>query len=94
MEIITSQPYIIVTRQICGNEQLYLENEQFLHLYKNKIVSHTHQFALHDIWDLSYKASNVQSSFLYLHTNRGLFAYHIRKDPIDFISEYRQLKDN
>lgn len=92
MVIIASHPYIIVTRQILENKQFYIENEQFLHLYENGIVSHTDQFALHDIWDLSYKASNVQSSFLYLHTNRGLFAFHVRKDPNDFISLYWQLQ--
>ncbi len=92
MEILATQPYIKVTREIEFNQQCYREEEQELVLYENVVVSNSHTFSLPDIFDVSYKKLSEHDGFLYLHTNQGLFSFYTKKNPSSFIKEYKKLK--
>ncbi|WP_102273020.1 hypothetical protein [Cytobacillus massiliigabonensis] len=92
MKIIASLPYIIVSRSIDWNKQYYQEKEEQLLLADDKIISHLNEFLLGEIWDISYRASSSENGFFYLHTNRGLFSYHVKAEPSEFISKYQEMK--
>ncbi|MBM7703914.1 hypothetical protein [Metabacillus iocasae] len=91
MSILASQPYIIVTRSIQVTQQRYIETEQHLHLYKDKVVAHEKSFYIQHVFDMSYKPLSNDSGFLYLHTNQGVFPYQVKSSPHSFIETFRKL---
>lgn len=92
MKLIASQSYITVTRSIKWNKQHFITKEQFLHLYKDKIVTTTDQFLIEEVLDISYRSSSTEFGFLYLHTVKGLFPFRINTQPYYFINLYKDLK--
>ncbi|GLB59967.1 hypothetical protein [Cytobacillus sp. NCCP-133] len=92
MKLIASHPFIIVSRTIDWNQQQYIEQKHYLHLYEDHIISPTEKFLLDEVWDMSYRSSNSDIGFLYLHTNRGLYSFHVKSEPRQFISLYKELK--
>jgi hypothetical protein len=92
MKIIASLPYMVVSRSINWNKQYYKEREEQLLLAENKVITHTNEFLIDEIWDVSYRASNSENGFFYLHTNRGLFSYHVKTKPFQFMNMYREIK--
>ncbi|MFD1779800.1 hypothetical protein ACFSFW_14130 [Fredinandcohnia salidurans] len=87
MKIIASHPYVTIQRKIEWNVQKYIENKHQLRLFEDRILSSANEFHLEHVYDVSYRAS-----FLYLHTNQGVFSYNIKEDPIDFIKAFKGLK--
>nr|WP_245350086.1 hypothetical protein [Cytobacillus eiseniae] len=85
---------MVVSRSIEWNEQLFIESEEKLLLLEDKIISHTDDFTLEEIWDVSYRASSSEYGFFYLHTARGLFSYRVHKIPDQFIHKYREIQKN
>ncbi|MDF0727388.1 hypothetical protein PY093_11890 [Cytobacillus sp. S13-E01] len=92
MGIIATQKYTIVTRVIESNQQKYIEEEKYLYLYLDRIVSTSHHFLLSDVFDMSYKKISAVVGFLYLHTNQGVFSYTVKTNPKPFIYEYKSVK--
>ncbi|MEH7381609.1 hypothetical protein V7138_14200 [Bacillus sp. JJ1533] len=87
MKFIASHPYIVVQRKIEWNEQKYIETHHQLRLFEDRILSSVNEFQLDHVYDVSYR-----TSFLYLHTNQGVFSYNIKEDPIEFITAFKNLK--
>jgi hypothetical protein len=92
VRIIASHPFVVVSRTIDWNQQQYIEQEHHLHLYEDHIISPSEKFLLDEVWDMSYRASNSELGFLYLHTNRGLYSFHVKSEPSQFIHHYKELK--
>jgi hypothetical protein len=91
MQIIFSQPYIEIYREIKCNQQYYIELHHHLHLYEDKIITASDQFSLKDVFDISYRSLSESYGFLYLHTNQGVLSYTVRTNPELFIEEYKKL---
>jgi hypothetical protein len=91
LKLILSHPFVKVTRKIERNEQKTLEQEHDLKLYEDRIIVGQEQFAIQDVFDMSYRFQSTLYGFLYLHTNRGVVTFIIKKDPTVFINEYRKL---
>lgn len=92
MKIIASLPYMIVSRSIDWNKQYFQKREEQLLLLEDKIISHINEFLMDEIWDISYRASSSEFGFFYLHTNRGLFSFHVKAEPSEFINKYQRMK--
>ncbi|WP_251283248.1 hypothetical protein [Cytobacillus sp. AMY 15.2] len=92
VRIIASHPFITVTRKIDWNQQQYIEQELYLYLYEDHILSPSEKFLLDEVWDMSYRNSNCEIGFLYLHTSRGLFSFQVKSEPSHFINLYKDLK--
>lgn len=76
-----------------NNEQHLIEIEENLVLYKDKVISASDYFHLQDVLDMSFKSISGDSGFLYLHTNRGVFSFHTKTNPVEFIHFYHHLKE-
>ncbi|MCC3355461.1 hypothetical protein [Bacillus sp. REN16] len=87
MKFITSHPYIVILRKIEWNEQKYIETQHQLRLFEDRILSSANEFQLDNVYDVSHR-----TSFLYLHTNQGVFSYQIKEDPIKFMNAFKGLK--
>lgn len=92
VKIIASLPYMIVSRSIDWNKQYFQKREEQLLLLEDKIISHINEFLMDEIWDISYRASSSEFGFFYLHTNRGLFSFHVKAEPSEFINKYQRMK--
>lgn len=91
--MLISHPYIKVHRKISDNVQHLIETEGQLTLYTDCIKSESDYFALNDVLDISFKFLSEDSGFLYLHTTRGVFSFHTKAIPHEFIDTYQNLKD-
>ncbi len=91
LDIIFSQPFVIVERKIERTGQRTIEEEHTIELYVDRIRAGQEDFALGDVFDVSYRFTSALYGFLYLHTNRGVVSYIIKKDPSIFIEEYKKL---
>lgn len=92
LKLITTHTYIKVTRKIDWNVQKYEEEEKIIELYDDTIIWQEDQILLSDVFDVSYKISKRSMGVLYLHTNRGVFPFYVKKVPEDFIEQYKRLK--
>ncbi|MBM7649868.1 hypothetical protein JOC78_002852 [Bacillus ectoiniformans] len=90
--IISSQSYVRVHREVKDEQQHYIEIIEELMLYRDKIITGSHQFFLKDVLDMSYKPLSQNGGFLYLHTIQGVFSYNVKFAPDDFIEQYKMLR--
>ncbi|MDQ0271525.1 hypothetical protein [Cytobacillus purgationiresistens] len=92
MKLITTHPYIKVTRKIDWNVQKYDEEIRTIELYDETIIWMEEKVSIEDVFDVSYKISKASMGVLYLHTNRGVFPFYVKQAPDDFIEHYKLLK--
>ncbi|MBT2755337.1 hypothetical protein J7E71_05110 [Mesobacillus foraminis] len=85
-------PYIRVIRRIHNNSQQIIETEEYLTLYEDKVVSANDHFKMEDILDMSYRPFNDRNGFLYFHTIRGLYSFHLKTDPNAFMTIYKKIR--
>ncbi|TKD72065.1 hypothetical protein [Pseudalkalibacillus hwajinpoensis] len=91
MDIIFTQPFVVVERRMERTGQRTIEEEHAIELYEDRIRAGQEDFALKDVFDVSYRFTSALYGFLYLHTNRGVVSYIIKKDPSLFVEEYKKL---
>ncbi|WP_134702087.1 hypothetical protein [Ammoniphilus sp. YIM 78166] len=92
MTLISKQPYIEITRTVESNEQQQIESRHHLCLYRDKIITESREFPLHNVLDISFKIISGETGFLYLHTNHQVFSFYLRNHPHEFIEAFRKLK--
>ena len=85
--------YTIVEYFIENFKQKRIQIVHDLSLSFDTVKSNTHLFQLEHVLDISYKGFSTGGGHLYLHTNQGVFAFVIKKDPKDFIQAYKRLKN-
>ncbi|MFP3844191.1 hypothetical protein [Priestia filamentosa] len=88
--MISSHPYIHITKKIKHNRQEYEELEYQLELYEDKIVAGAEQFAIKAVLDISYRITTKSYGFLYLHTTKGVFSYLVKENPQLFIRHCKE----
>ncbi|MFC6334412.1 hypothetical protein ACFP56_17425 [Paenibacillus septentrionalis] len=88
---IAVQPYIMIERVVANLTQKTTIVQHELSLFETKITSSQHEFLLQNVYDMSYKIISGEEGFLYVHTNQGVYAFHVRTDPSTFILAYRSL---
>ncbi|MEG9298641.1 hypothetical protein V6B33_19455 [Mangrovibacillus sp. Mu-81] len=94
MELICSQAYMKKERMIEDNQQFTVETEEFLYLYRDKIVTPKRSFSLHQVMDVTKKHLSARYIFLYLHTIEGVLTFVVKSSPDHFISHYRKIKED
>ena len=85
MTFIVKQPYIKVIREVGSVEKIEYEDERFIYLYEDKIVTEHREFPLADVFDLSYRKVGGQGGLLFIHTNHSLYSYTVKSSPEYFI---------
>jgi hypothetical protein len=94
MELICSQAYMKKERMIEDNQQFTVETEEFLYLYRDKIVTPKRSFSLHQVMDVTKKHLSARYIFLYLHTIEGVLTFVVKSSPDHFIFHYRKIKED
>jgi hypothetical protein len=91
--VLCSHAYLIVTRKISNNEQIFEEDVKFIKIFEDKLTTATEHFKLCDILDMSYKNFSGENGFLYLHTTSGVYTYMTSNQPDMLMKIYRELRD-
>ncbi len=55
MQFIAKQPYVKVVRQVSVLEQKDTEEQRYMYLYEDKIVTRYREFSIEDVMDISYR---------------------------------------
>lgn len=88
MQYIAKQPYVKVIRQVSALEQKDIEEQRYMYLYEEKIVTWYREFPIENVMDISYRFSG-DKGMLYLHTLKGVYAYIIKSSPEQFIDAFK-----
>ena len=88
MQFIAKQPYVKVVRQVSVLEQKDTEEQRYMYLYEDKIVTKYREFPLDNVMDISYRLTG-KKGMLYLHTLKGVYAYIITSSPDQFIAAFK-----
>lgn len=88
---LAEQDTVFIEQKIEWLEKKRVKHVSSLHLYEDRIESERHVYYLEDIFDLSYRWSEEQIGFLYIHTVFGIRTFHIHSSPEEFISAFHTL---
>ena len=94
MEWIAKQPYIKIQREVNSIEQKDVEQERFIYLYQDKVVTKRREFPLPDVLDMSYREIAGEGGLLYLHTMAGVYSYTVKSSPGEFIEVFKEQRKN
>jgi len=85
--------YTLVERKIDYHYQLQkIATKHELVVTKDEVITATTAFGLHQVLDVSYKPFSSEAGILYLHTNQGVFPFHIHSNPSTFIETFLLFK--
>ncbi|TFB21749.1 hypothetical protein E3U55_07925 [Filobacillus milosensis] len=92
--ILHQHPYYSVRREIdhFNFEQKKIEQEHWVTLYEDRLVTEEKEYAIEQVFDLSYKMLSARYGFFYLHTTKGVTTLHIKKSPEEFIQKFRTVE--
>ncbi|MBM7583847.1 hypothetical protein JOC86_000384 [Bacillus pakistanensis] len=94
MTLISYHSYHKTIKKLSNNQLVYQRFEYKLELYKTGIITYSDSFPLHSVLDISFKPFTNGKGFMYLHTDRGLYSYHVSTEPKEFINEFKKLKSS
>lgn len=86
--------YFHIEHEIDYRGKFDIKTKHQIILYKNRVVTASHQFILENVLDMSYKLFSNNDSLLYLHTNQGVFTYKLNCDPDEFVNNFKKIKEN
>ena len=91
-KVLAVQKYMVVKRELdfMNFKQKIIKEERNMYLYHDKITTKYHEFPLKAVFDISYKPLGKDGGILYLHTNKGVFSYHVDSDALTFIKIFKQ----
>ncbi|OWA34882.1 hypothetical protein B9G55_14130 [Saccharibacillus sp. O16] len=90
-EAIAWQSYYKVHREIQEGKQQSHRSHRKMELYADRITTHRREFALRDVFDMSYRRIGGDIGLLYLHTSTGVFSYNVCEDPREFIQHFKSM---
>lgn len=81
------QAYRKVIREVNRLEQKNMEETRYLYLYEDKIATKHREFPMQQVMDISFKKMQHDQAMLFLHTDHGVYSYHVLTSPVSFIEE-------
>ncbi|WP_188207858.1 hypothetical protein [Alkalibacillus aidingensis] len=92
--LIHKHPYVKFRRVVdrLDLQQKNIEEEFWIYLYDDRIVTDEHDLDIKMVFDISYKMLSAQYGFLYLHTTKGVITFQIKEDPNEMIAKFRTVE--
>lgn len=88
---IAEHPYYNIERKLTREGPTTVSHNRSIFLYSTRIVTHSREFLLHQVYDMSYRRLGLEEGILYLHTNQGVYPYQVQNDPIKFMDAFKEL---
>ncbi|MVP01861.1 hypothetical protein [Paenibacillus lutrae] len=92
MTWIASQAYYKIQREVDGIEQRTIVHDRNMYLYRDRIVTRYREFAIEEVFDMSYRPMGAEMGIFYLHTKQGVYPYTVKEDPVVFIQAFKQFQ--
>lgn len=94
MKLLAVQECIEVHQEVSPIEKKIVEVHYDMKLYEDKISVKDYTYPITSIFDISYRKKEEAGTigYIYLHTNRGVRTYYIKKEPSEFVNAYLKLK--
>ncbi|WP_240376474.1 hypothetical protein [Bacillus piscicola] len=90
--LLAKQKIIQMSVTIEWLQKKHVEQEDWLYLYNSMIETPQGSYAIHDIFDISFKWQPDQIGYLYLHTASGVRTFHIKTDPLPFVDCFKKMQ--
>lgn len=87
----TTIQYSTVARSIDKLSVAHTTDIHELQLSLTSIESAERSFSFTSIIDVSYKPFSDGSGFLYVHTDEGVFSFHVIESPNTFIQTFKKI---
>ncbi|NMO98215.1 hypothetical protein [Paenibacillus lemnae] len=94
MSWLAVQPYYKVVRRVQSTELKITEEDRELLLSHQSIITKTREFAVKDVFDISFRSMGSSGGMLYLHTSFGVYSYMVRDNPSDFMTVFKNMDSN
>ncbi|BAB04973.1 hypothetical protein P4637_14530 [Halalkalibacterium halodurans] len=91
MDCLASQRYVLIRQEIGWIEKRTIEETFEMHLFPDQLVTSSETFPLKQILDISYRKSEEDMGYLYLHTTSGVRTFIIKDDPKPFVQAFHRL---
>ncbi|MEI3605306.1 hypothetical protein SPD48_06335 [Pseudogracilibacillus sp. SE30717A] len=90
MIYLAKQSYYKVIRKVSSINKIEQEEKRTMYLMRDKLVTAYREFLLQDVLDLSFRRIGDKGGLLYIHTIHGLYSYHVKTSPTEFIYECKK----
>lgn len=90
-ETIANQAYLQIERKVTSDGQIIVTHNHEMLLYKEQIITDCHTFLIREVYDMSYRKLGKEGGVFYLHTNQGVYPYHVKSDPREFIAAFKEI---
>ena len=94
MKPIEVQPYFKIKREVSSLEQKDIEQQRYIYLYEDKVVTKHREFPIDQVMDVSYRKFGKQGGLLYLHTLKGVYPYNVKSSPHTFMNALKEHLQN
>src|SRR5699024_3230757 len=91
MSYIAKQSYNKIIQEISRIEIKKYTETMYLYLYQDKLTTMYREFLISEIMYLSFKQMQGKGGILFLHTNHGVYSYHVINSPAAFIETCKHL---
>ena len=92
MDPIARQACVQIRQEIGWTEKRIVEEWYDVVLYQDRIQYKEKEVLLKHVFDLSYRGSENNLGFLYLHTTNGVHSLYVKTAPSQLIDSFRKLK--
>lgn len=92
MTWVAKQSYYKVVRTVFYTELRTEVDDRVMYLYPDKIKTKHREFAMDEVFDMSYRQIGGEEGMLYLHTNQGVFTYNVRTNPAVMLEAFAEQK--
>ena len=89
MQLLATQPYIKIMREVTRIGKTETEDRRMMYLYVDKLVTKYREFPIDHVIDMSFRAFGTTGGLLYVYTSSGVFSYTVTSSPAEFIQAFK-----
>lgn len=90
MNVLATQPYSKIVREVTSIGKTEVEDERMLYLYPDRVVTAYREFPIENVIDMSFREVGKTGGLLYVHTSSGVFSYTVESSPMEFIHVFKE----
>lgn len=89
MQLLATQPYVKIIREVTRIGKTETKDERTMYLYTNKLVTKYREFPIDRIIDMAFRTFGTTGGLLYVYTSSGVFSYTVTSSPMEFIRAFK-----
>lgn len=94
MQLLATQAYLKVIREVNRIGKTETKEERTMYLYSEKLVTRHREFPIENVIDMSFRKFGTSGGLLYVYTSSGVFSYTVTISPMEFIQVFKETFKN